>query len=361
MQSMFRCLPSTTCKVAVIALLLCAGIILHFRIMAAELEEAIAPPTMPTMEELWKAAEEAMPAAGPEEYPAQNGVQLLALNLDPSLVNWNPLGEGMEILELGLARSGLNGKTSLSLAVSAVPADLIILRINPKFYEFTLHMASEDGEQRSMAEQAQRNGLVAAINGGMYLPDNLTNTGYMQSPTHTNNPRVVSKFGMFFLAGPKENILIPAALVEKSQLGEEPLKELSLYKIAVQNYRLVSTDGQVLWPESPNTHSISALAQDAADNILFILCRFQLSPADFGRLLLALPIECGPVMYLEGGSQAGLLLRLYGPSGGSQAVWRGKRNSILPLDGPPDAPIPNIIGLRPIAGPKKSEKTNVDN
>lgn len=262
----------------------------------------------------------------------------------------------LDVLQLGLTRSSNNGNSFISLSLPAQPEDLVIIRSDTTHYEYTLHMASEDGEHRSMAENAERHGLVAAINAGMYLPDNLTNTGFMQSSTHTNNPRIASRFGMFFVAGPELSGMPEAALLEKSEMGEKLSETLSQYRIAVQNFRLLSSDGEVLWPESTTLHSICALAEDKEGRILFIMCRFPLSPADFSRLLLALPLDIGPVMYLEGGSHAGMLLRVPGQDGGSQTVWRGKRNSILALDGAPDAPLPNIIGIRPIAAKEKTEK-----
>lgn len=357
---------SLALRAACLALILGCALFLSLRAPAAEPEnaaraEGVAEPDHPAKESAAPGAEAretregaegafgsaegeaAAPAAGrvtPAEPPA------LAFSVDDGLVRWRTLDEGLELLELGLSRAGPGRLAPASLpASSSGPAELIVLRVDPERYEFTLHMASEDGRSRSLAEYAARHGLTAAINAGMYLPDQRTNTGYMQSGTHVNNPRIVSRFGVFFLAEPRTASLPKARLLEKSDLGDEPGKYLSHYNIVVQNFRLISSEGEILWPESENAHSITSLAQDGKGNILLMLCRFQLSPADFARLIQALPLDCAAAMYLEGGSPAGLLLKSF--EGGEPSVWRGRRNSILALDGPADAALPNVIGIRP--------------
>lgn len=296
-------------------------------------------PNQKQLEAPWKSAETAPQAAAqPEESVAP---ATLKIDIDEKLVTWKKLNEGLELLELGIK----NNSGSLVLTESSgQPAELIILRVNPEYYEFTLHMASEDGQQRSLAEHASLHGLTAAINAGMYLPDNLTNTGYMQSSTHTNNPRIVSRFGVFFVAEPYMDDLPKALLLEKSELGDDPAKFLNYYKIVVQNFRLISAGGEILWPKGQSVHSISALAQNKNGDILLILCRYQLSPADFARMIMTMPLESSSVMYLEGGSPAGLLLNI--SNGNAPYVWRGRRNSILALEGSPEAPVPNVLGLR---------------
>lgn len=343
-------------RVIAIALVLGCAAFLQFGPTAAEppaisdapaLAEADVPALSPEeLEALWKTAEKLEPAAAPANDPEAPAP--LQVTIDESLIQWKVLDEGLELLELGLVKSGPG---TLALAPLAAPAaDLIILRVDPEHYEFTLHMASEDGQQRTLAEHATLHGLTAAINAGMYLPDNLTNTGYMQNATHINNPRIVSRFGVFFVTEPHMDSLPKALLLEKKELGEDPAKFLNYYTIVVQNFRLISTEGEVLWPKSQSIHSIAAMAQDKDGRILMMFCRFQLSPADFASLIMALPLDCSAAMYLEGGSPAGLLLKSF--NGNGPSIWRGKRNSILALDGPADAPLPNVLGIRP--RPKES-------
>ncbi len=289
-------------------------------------------------------ADEQNPAPGTAETrPRPAGIEL-----EIAEIPWAQVRIGLDLAELGIVKSLQDGQNRISITQmpQGAQAGLVILRVDPNLYEFTLHMASEDGKLRSLQEHAQTNNLLAVINAGMYLPDNLTSTGFMQSSSHINNPRIASRYGAFFMAGPDDPALPQAAVREREEL-ETSLEELiGHYAITVQNLRLFGSNAKVLWPESGNTHSISAMADDAEGNLLLILCRAALSPADFSRVLLELPLSCRVAMYLEGGGQAGLLVKF--PQGGmAEKVWRGKRNSFIPMEGPSNAALPNVIGLRP--------------
>lgn len=339
-RTLFRCR-----RAIIIALILCCAIVSYFKISgSASAVEPAGPYDDNTKlaEDTWKIASQMNPGAAPDS--TVGAADPLLTDIDQSLIIWEKLSDGLELLELGLVKSG--NSTLRAALPQARPADLTILRIDPEFYEFTLHMASEDAVRRSLAEHGKTHNLVAVINAGMYLPDNVTNTGYMRNSTHTNNPRIVSRFGVFFVAEPVGNTSLPkAALLEKSALEQDAETILNKYKIVVQNFRLISTDGKILWKESQTAHSISALAQGANGNMLMVLCRFQLSPADFSRLLLALPLECSSAMYLEGGSHSGMFLKK--PDLPEPVVIRGKSGSVLAIDAPSESALPNVLGIRP--------------
>ena len=220
------------------------------------------------------------------------------------------------------------------------PPVVTALRIDPKRFEFTLHMAS-DGKARSLPDLAQGHNLVAAINASMYLPDSITSTGHLRNATHVNNPRVVEKFGAFLVAQPKDPKLPSALLLDRVE--DDWQKALGQYSLVVQNYRLNNVQGKVLWaPESP-PHSIAALSQDASGNIVFLLCREPVQPAAFAAALLHLPLRLRTIMYLEGGPQAAMLVR----AGTVNTVWVGRHISGLwGTSGHPDAVLPNVLGVR---------------
>lgn len=238
----------------------------------------------------------------------------------------------------------------------------IVIRINPKNNAFALCMASQTGQSRSLPDWAATERLVAGINAGMYLPDHKTNTGYMRSGSIINNPAMGGKLGAFFVAGRKNKRLPKADIIEKSLAGWE--KRLAEYDTVAQNYRLVSSDGKMLWKEGKSAHSIAVVAKDKKGNLLFVLCQKSLTVEDFTRTLKQFVPDVGVVMYVEGGYEAGLFLRvpaaqkiagkkvdaLYGASvrtvpGGHVYVWKG-RQRLLGLPGSADAELPNIIGVR---------------
>lgn len=246
---------------------------------------------------------------------------------------------------------------------------VVVLRIDPLQAEFVLLNASEEGAALSLRGWADRASLLAAINASMYLPDALTSTGYMRGPIHTNNPRVVNKFGAFFVASPRELAERKAVVIESSLpdvLSHEPFKELpsaaildrdadpweqqlKAYNIVIQNYRLINAEGRILWAPGGPSYAVSAIGADKSGRILFLHCREPLTGEDFARLLLEMQLNVRVVMYVEGGPQAGLLVR----AGTVDSQWMGRHVVDFLTSGNKNAPLPNVLGVRRRAAPQK--------
>lgn len=225
-------------------------------------------------------------------------------------------------------------------ASSLYPISIIVLRLDPEHVEFTLLNASHSGKAASLTEWADAHGLAAAINASMYLPDALTSTGYMRSHEHVNNPRIMTNFGAFFVAGRRDGGKPSATLLDRTQDDWETA--LHTYDIVVQNYRLISADGRMLWKPDGPSYAAAAIGQDTDGNILFIHSREPMTGADFGNLLLSLPLKLRMAMYVEGGSQASLLVR----AGNVDTVWMGRHVADLWTSGNKNAPLPNVLGVR---------------
>jgi hypothetical protein len=277
----------------------------------------------------------------------------------PGELAWREIAPGLESLEVQLDRQKQNGDSRARLTIGPVPAgsqgNMAVLRTDPAKCEYSLHMASENGQRRSLRACASEYGLDAAINAGMFLPDNLKNTGFMRNATHVNNPRIAANFGAFFLAGPTGKKLPRAVLTEKNEQGDKLEQKIADYNIVVQNYRLTNARGEILWPESREVYSISALGRDKRGRILFITAEYQISAPDFARVALLLPLEVNLMMYLEGGTQAGLAIA--GPAPGQDVngerawrVWRGRHGLLSGLGGPEEAELPNVLGVRSVQG-----------
>ena len=219
--------------------------------------------------------------------------------------------------------------------------EVVILRIDPARFEFTVETASAGGRPLPLDVWASRRGLVAAVNASMYLQDGITSTGYLRVGEVINNGRIVSRFGAFFVAGPDSDDLPAANLLDRTSDDWEAL--LPHYRMVVQNYRMISAERHLLWKAGGPKHSISAVARDGTGAILFILCRQPITGVDFGSLLLALPADIRVVMYTEGGNQAGLLVSTPAHS----QIWLGRHHlsDFWSSDGSGD-PLPNIIGVR---------------
>lgn len=288
---------------------------------------------------------------------AEGGANAPVLSDDPYIlpsilkveggVQWRTLEKGLDVAEFTLmVSSGEPPVIAIRPLLKGASSDLVALRIDPAYFDFVLHMETA-GKKLSMQEFAREEGLIAAINAGMFMQDNLTNTGYMRFGEQINNGHVASNFGAFFLAAPKKTGLPNARLVEKSALGSNIMQELSNYQLALQNYRLISSERKVLWPQGSAKHSISVLSCDPAGNIMLIMCRAQLSPVDFARILLRLPFGCQLTMYLEGGHQAGLFLANSGSeSNKTETLWRGKYAARISANPSAAFILPNMIGVK---------------
>ncbi|MDL2307447.1 phosphodiester glycosidase family protein [Desulfovibrio sp. OttesenSCG-928-C06] len=298
---------------------------------------------------LWLILCTCSPAFAEEQADAKSNIRPATLKLNPDAVHWVEHQPGLDVLTLNIKKYFADDTPVLEVSAAKEQgnSDMVIVRSDPERFEYSLHMTSEDGQRLSLLERVRRHDLLAAINAGMYLPDNLKNTGYMRNGQHTNNPRIVSNFGSFFVAGPRKPGLPQANLMEKPELGQSPQDTLDNYNLALQNYRLISQKGGILWPESESTYSISALSKDSKGNILFITCVFPLSAPDFSRLLLELPINSGLAMYLEGGSQAGLSFCTEKDGQKTFMNWRGRHGGLAGLGRLDNVPLPNVLGLKP--------------
>ncbi len=241
---------------------------------------------------------------------------------------WKKLEPGLEHASFALQNT------------KAPKANLEVLRFDPKYFQFVLHSISEKGcSPQTLSQWASEADTVAAINASMYLPDGRTSTGYMRSGTHQNNKHIAKSFGAFFLAEPTKTHLAPAKLLEKDQ--PNTLETLDDYAIVIQNFRLINSNREILWSKGGQKHSIAAVGEDGQGNILFLHCRQPIEAYTFAQELLRLPLDVRTVMYVEGGAQAGMVLRQNNES----TFWGGRHPADVLL-GSVAVALPNILGVR---------------
>lgn len=235
-------------------------------------------------------------------------------------------------------------------------AKVTVLRIDPEQYEFALYNSTRDGKgPRPLDAWAEEFDLKAAINASMYLPDNGISTGYMRAGDHVNNNRIVKGFGGFFVSEPREPGLPKARILDKEAPGMPGL--LDKYDIVIQNYRMANSDRHILWQPGGSHYSISALAQDGSGHILFIHSAAPVEAYTFVQQLLHLPLDIRAILYLEGGAQAGFLLR-------SDHLKRDLTGAHAPsflATGNLKARLPNVLGIRLRANRLENEKKPLQN
>lgn len=270
----------------------------------------------------------------------------------PKTVAWKNLEKGLDLAKIPLSLSvpvpfsiappqagdaALSGTAPPVQQTISVTALASVLRIDPAFFSFSLYMASEKG-RKNMADICKDENFVAAINAGMFLPDRLTNTGYLRQGYHVNNSRVAANFGSFFVAVPVKATLPKARLIDRSAHNWQ--KAIAEYSLVMQNYRMTTPTGRVIWKQAERLHSIAALSQDARGNILFIFCPDPVPASDFMAALLACPLGAASVMYLEGGSEAALIVT----AGDVSEMQTGRHASGL-WSGGAKLEIPNVLGV----------------
>ncbi|MDR1777678.1 MAG: phosphodiester glycosidase family protein [Desulfovibrio sp.] len=232
------------------------------------------------------------------------------------------------------------------LAFGEFPVDdgqghVAAVRLDPAFFDFVLCSRSEDGGGlRSLHDWGEQYDLTAAVNASMYLPDAYTSTGYMRQGKHINNGRIARRFGGFFVAGPDSPDMPPAAIIEQDNPGWRRI--IDRYNMVIQNYRMIAADRHILWAPGGPLYSISAVAEDDAGRILFLHRREPVEAYVFAQQLLHLPLNVRTVMYVEGGGQAGLLLR----SAALTREMRGKSAADFLITGNSAVTLPNVLGAR---------------
>lgn len=282
------------------------------------------------------AEDEVLPAAAthslplPDEAPAADaGADADADAALPEAPRWNALEEGLEYAEFSLQSE------------AGQQASLTVLRIDPELFDFRLYAsAAHKHPALTLGQWADSHDLVAAINASMYLPDGVTSTGYMRQDDYINNKRLVRRFGAFFVAGPRQEGLPRADILTREDPQWQEL--LEQYRLVIQNYRMINDERRILWSPGGPLYAISAVAEDGAGKILFLHCREPLEAYSFAHALLHLPLDVRTVMYVEGGMQAGLVIR----SPGLHQELRGRHLADFWVTGNVRAQLPNVLGIR---------------
>ena len=270
-----------------------------------------------------------VPAAGPPAARPQAGAA--PSQAQAPAATWTSLEPGLDLGELEAPRKAAVGDSVIRL-----------LRIDPARFEFRLLNASAPGQGGSLTarEWVRHNGLVAAINAGMYQADHSTGVSLQRSRDHTNNPRL-SKDKAVLAFDPLDDGLPPVQIIDRECQDFDALK--GRYAALVQNIRMISCTGKNVWSQQPARWSTAALATDARGRILFIHVRSPYSVHDLIDNLMTLPLDLKSAMYLEGGTEA----QLYIKSGERQFEFLGSHGTLSRDDGdaPRARPIPNVIGI----------------
>lgn len=219
---------------------------------------------------------------------------------------------------------------------------ITVIRIDPKLYALKLLTVSElGGENRTVRQWVKEQGLIAAINAGMYLTDYTTSCGYMKNHTHFNNRRFNKTYHSFVAFNPVKRETVPFRIFDNDIVPADSI--VNGYNTVIQNLRLVKRPGVNRWEQREKRWSEAALGEDHSGNILLIFSRIPMTMHDFNNLVLSLPIGLQCAQHLEGGPPASLYLHHNGVEIARTGIYGAdcsSENSDSLFD-----PLPNVIGV----------------
>ncbi len=224
--------------------------------------------------------------------------QLKAEN-PPKVIQWKSLETGLYITEIAAPKL-----TKIN------DYKVTILKIDPQFFTFHLVTASKyDSLQRTVKEWCEMEGLIAAINAGMYGgKSKISNVGYMKDFDHINNPDIKENYKAMAAFNSLDKTLPPFKIIDMENENWNSYK--GKYNSFTQSMRMIDNNRKLmLWKQKYKMRSsMVVLATDNQGNVLFIFTRSPFTPNEFSSFLLKIPVQIQTAMYLEGGPESSLYI-----------------------------------------------------
>jgi len=262
---------------------------------------------------------------------------LIALMLNPNPARAQPIPiqdpNSWQLLEPGLELGRIS--TSSDSSVSTIN----VLRIDTHHFKLELFNASaQDNVLLTPKQWAQANGLVAVINASMFQEDLSTSVSLMRTERHTNNS-YQSKDNTILAFGPATPRVPEVKIIDRQCDDFDTWK--TKYTTLIQSIRMISCKGRNVWRTQSRKSSVSAVAMDQQDRILFIHTKDAFITHNLINILLQQPLNITRAMYVEGGPQA----QLYIDSGGRKYEFTGSIGALFTSGANLAWPLPNVIGV----------------
>jgi len=275
----------------------------------------------------------------------QNGPVLALLVLLVLLLSTKPVGaqsvypreaDNWQALEPGLELGKFTPPPDSPDAGSVIN----ILRIDTNRFELELFNASAHNEVLLTPKQwAQAKGLVAVINASMFQADLVTSVSLMRTEHHSNN-NYQSRDKTILAFNPAVQRVPVVKIIDRQCDDFDTWKKN--YKTLIQSIRMISCQGRNVWAAQSKKSSVSAVAMDKRERVLFIQTEDEFTTRDLIDTLLGLPLEIARAMYVEGGPQA----QLYVESGDQTFEFTGSFNTLFSRGANLAWPLPNVIGVK---------------
>jgi hypothetical protein len=250
------------------------------------------------------------------------------------LSGWQEAAPGLEV-----------GRFRAPQASAVGDSMVTVVRADPGRYDLRLLSAKLLKLERNPTadEWTRDHGALAVINASMFQTDHRTSVGYMRDGEKVNNGRW-NKDNAVFAAGPKDPSLPAVQILDRQCQDAKALAER--YRVVVQNIRMLDCAGGNTWARQDKRWSTAAVGTDDAGRVLFIHARSPFSTHDFIDVLKALPLGLKRLMYVEGGPEASLYLKvgsqvLVAEMGSFETGFREDDDNRLFW------PLPNVIAIAP--------------
>jgi hypothetical protein len=212
---------------------------------------------------------------------------------------------GWQVVADGLAVGRFAAPVRSSIGDSVVT----VVRVDPAQYEFRLLSAKLLGlsNNPTAVDWVERYGVVGVINAGMFQGDHRTAVAYMRDGDKVNNGRW-NRDNAVFAAGARRSGLPPAQILDRTCQDVPGLAEG--YRVLVQNIRMIDCQGRNVWAPQARKWSTACVGTDGEGRVLLIHVRSPYATHDLVQALLALPLGLRRLMYVEGGPEASLYVKV---------------------------------------------------
>jgi len=245
---------------------------------------------------------------------------------------------GWETVAPGIEVGRLLAPTRAAVGDSTVT----VVRVDPARYEFRLLSAKLLGHDELPApEWAERHAVVGVINASMFRQDRLTSVSFMRDGARVNNGSW-SKDKAVFAAGARDAPLPAVQIIDRTCQDLANLE--TRYRVLVQNIRMIDCQGRNVWAPQPRRWSTACVGTDGDGHVLLIHVRSPYTTHDLVDMLLALSLDLRRLMYVEGGPEASLYVKVNGRVAVS-AMGSFESGFLEHDDNQTFWPIPNVIGF----------------
>ena len=220
---------------------------------------------------------------------------------------------------------------------------VVVVRVDPARYDFRLLSAKALGLRTAptAAEWVERHAVTGVINASMFQEDRLTSVGYMRDGKAVNNASW-SKDKAVFVSGPRAPGLPPVRILDRS--CEDAVGIARKYRVAVQDIRMLDCRRRNVWAPQPRKSSVACVGTDGKGWVLLIHVRAPHDTHDLIDALLRLPLDLQRLMYVEGGREASLYVKV-----GGRVVVSETGDLVAGLLGTDEKravwPLPNVIAF----------------